>query len=275
MIEETEQRLIKLSNLSHLTELQLQKYFFPFRFYKWKSSFFSKESTASLDLPNKSSLFVYNENNAEPLILSVGFGNTTRVTILKLNLETNQWTKLQSMHFTQSYIKHYVMHGQLYLIGCPTDAFCAIYRWTNDQFRRHVKLSSQVLKKVKDIYFRHDMVIVESFQAQLSFYSSDDVLNARPGLMRTNPPSVVDFAVYKSPISQLLYFVEFIFKRTSLAINFYDISIDKIRDRDGRSELKLKDPIECITKLKALLKTRITKVQASQLMVRSNRKAEI
>lgn len=65
-------------------------------FYKWKTSFFSKESQESVDLPNKSNLFVFNENINEPLIVSIGFDkNTTRVIILKLNPSTNRWSKLQ------------------------------------------------------------------------------------------------------------------------------------------------------------------------------------
>jgi hypothetical protein len=216
-----------------------------------------------VDLPNKNNLFVFNENPAEPLILSIGFGSTTRVVILKLNLETNRWTKLQSMHFKPDYIKHYVVDGKLYLIGCTTDAFCAIYKWTNDHFRRHSKLDSQVFEKIKDIYYQHDIVVMENFQEKLSFYSSDDIVSVRPGLTRDASTNLSNYAIFKSPIHNKMFFVEFIFNKTSIAINFFDLSVDKVKeesDRDGRS---LKDPMTCIKELKAILKTRFVKIQSS------------
>lgn len=95
-----------------------------FRFFKWQTSFFSKESSASMDLPNKSNLFVYNENPDETLILSIGYGNenqSTRVVVFRHDSDSNNWIKLHSMHFKKDYIEHYIIDGKLYLIGCSTD----------------------------------------------------------------------------------------------------------------------------------------------------------
>lgn len=92
-------------------------------FYKWRASFFSKESKELVDIPNKSNLFLVNEGTDSPLLLSIGYGNktqSTRVAVFKHVIETNRWTKMQSMHFKKNYIEYYVADGNLYLIGCST-----------------------------------------------------------------------------------------------------------------------------------------------------------
>lgn len=206
---------------------------------------------------------MFNKNDTEPLILSIGHGNTSRVIILKLNVETNRWVKLQSMHFKQDYIKHYVVDNKLYLIGCSTEVFCAIYEWKSDQFRRQHKLNSQIMDKIRSIYFGNDIVIMERSQNKLSFYTSNDIVNINPGLTRLRPLNVVDYAIYKSLIHQELFYVEFVFNKTSLAVRFYGISIDKRGTVESR-DVKLNNPVECVAQLKALLKARMPKVQSSQ-----------
>lgn len=216
-----------------------------------------------VQIPNKNDLFIFNEDATEPLVLSIGYGNTTKVVISKLNPEFNRWTKLQSMHFKQDYIKHYVVDKQLFLIGCSSEDFCAVYKWTNDQFRRQHKLNSQVVEKIKSVYSRHDIVVMENFHRQISFYSLDDIATLQPGLERSNSVNVADYALYKTPSDHQLFYVEFIFNKTSLAINIFNIGIHKAHGASDRSELKLKDPIECVAKLKSYLKSRIPVVQAS------------
>lgn len=217
-----------------------------------------------LDLPQKSFLFTFNQNSKEPLIISIGFGNASRVMILKLNLETNEWTKLQSMHFKQDNIKHYVIDEQLFLIGCTTDTFCAIYKWTGNQFRRQYKLNANFLDKIKNIYFAHGIVIMEDFHRHLSFHSGDDGINMKPGLTRQNSPNVVEYSLYKSPIHKTPFYVEFIFNITSLRINLYDIIVTEI-GKDVNETLKLPmNPVERVASLKSFLKNRIAKVQSAQ-----------
>jgi hypothetical protein len=208
---------------------------------------------------------VFNENINEPLILSIGLGNTTRVVIMKLNLETNRWVKLQSMHFKQDYIEHYVVDGQLYLIGCSTETFCAIYKWTGSEFRRHVKINGLIFEKIKKISYKHDIVVMESFEKKLSLYTSNDITATQPGLTIAKSSNVVDVALYKSPFDQQLFFVEFLANKTSLAVNFYELSIIKSRDAGDGGDSK--NPIECVARLKALLKNRIPKVQSSHQSV--------
>lgn len=238
-----------------------------FRLYKWKTSFFSKESSESLDLPNKSNLFIYNKGDNEPVILAIGFGNTTHVVVLKLNFGTSRWNKLQSMHFKQDYIKHYVVNDQLFLIGCSTDAFCAIYKWGGSQFRRHQKLSNQVFEKFKEVYYSHDLVVMESPKRKLSFFTFEDLVNMKAGLMHSIPANVASYAIYKSPFDQQLSFAEFIFNKTTLVINFYEIIMEKIHERVETGDATLRNPVECVAKLKTLLKVRMPKVQISQLNV--------
>lgn len=254
------------ASLMFLQQILLYSYF---SYFKWKTSFFSQESHETVDLPVKSNLFVFNENVYEPLILSIGFEkNTTRVIILKLNPTTKRWTKLQSLHFKQDYIEHYVVDGQLYLIGCSTESFCAVYKWTNSQFRRHIKINSRVFEKIRNVNYRHNIIMTENFQNGLTFYSSDDIVGARPALTWKAPPNLVDYTIFESLSNKQLYFVEFIFAKTSLAINFYEMAITRYRGGSDRADGRIKDAVECISRLKAFLKNRIPQIQASHQQVR-------
>lgn len=236
-------------------------------FYKWKASFFSKESQELVDLPNKSEFFIFNEDVNEPLILSIGYGNTTRVVILKLNLQTNRWTKLQSLYFKQDYVRHYVIKGRLYLIGCSSDSFCAIYEWKQSLFRRYIKVNNQIFEKIKRIYYQHGMIITEDHQRNLSLYTTDDIVSVSPVLLLSNPPDVASYAIYKSPVSQKLFYVEFALQKTSMAINFYDITVNKALEITEKSESKHGNSVECVASLKSYLKNRIPTVQSSQNLV--------
>lgn len=223
-----------------------------------------------MDLPYKSEFFIFNENVNEPLILSIGYGNTTRVVILKLNLQTNRWTKLQSLYFKQDYVRHYVIKGRLYLIGCSSDSYCSIYEWKQSLFRRHIKVNNQIFEKIKRIYFQHGIIITEDHQRNLSLYTTDDIVSASPVLLFSSPPDVASYAVYKSPANQKLFYVEFSLLKTTLAINFYDISINKAHEISEKSESKHSDGAECVAKLKSYLKNRISTVQSSQVLVSFN-----
>jgi hypothetical protein len=90
------------------------------------------------------------------------------------------------------------------------------------------KISNQIFEKIKKVYFKHDMVIMESPQRKLSFFSFEDLVSMKPGLVQSLAPSLASYAIYKSPIDQQLSYAEFVFNKTTLGINFYDIFIDKV-----------------------------------------------
>lgn len=168
-----------------------------------------------------------------------------------------------SLHFKQDYIEHYVVDGQLYLIGCSTNTFCAIYKWTRAQFRRYQKINSNIFERLKNVESRYDIVITENFKKQLAFHSTFDIVTSQPGLVR-DPENFVDYAIYKSPISDRLFFVEVIFNgKSSLDINFHKITVSKARDMDERANSRHKDARKCVQELKAALKSRIPLIQFS------------
>lgn len=238
------------------------------RYFKWTSSYFSKESQELIDLPNKSKIFVFKENTSEPLVFAVGISNdTTRIVSLKLNVETNKWSKLHSLYFKKGYIEHYVVNGQLYVIGCSTDAFCAIYKWKRGHFQRHLKITSQVYERIKSVYYQQDIVVVESFQDTLSFFTSDNIVSLQPEFLMAKRVNVADFAIYKSPGGNV-FFVEFLVNKTSLTVNFYKISIEK-RIEEPNEQLAAAKPssLECVAMLKSQLKHRMPTVQALQQKV--------
>jgi hypothetical protein len=247
--------------------LKFVKIFNNFRYYRWSTSFFDKVYSETFDLPNKNKLFIYNQGDKNPLILAIGYGNTTHVVILNLNLDTNRWTKLQSMHFKQDYIKHYVVDKKLYLIGCSTDAFCAIYKWDGLHFRRHLKLSNQVYQKIRNVHYNHDLVITENPKRKLSFFTFNDLASMKPGLVRTIHPNVSTYAIFKSKTDQKLSYAEFIFNKTVLEMKFYQIGVEKVEERVEVGDAMLQNPVECVAKLKTILKSRMPKVQGSQLNV--------
>lgn len=86
----------------------------------------------------------------------------------------------------------------------------------------------------------------------------------KPGLERSIPVNTASYAIYKSPFDQQLSFAEFIFNKTTLVINFYDVVMEKIHERAETGDATLKNPVECVAKLKAMLKVRMPKVQSSQ-----------
>lgn len=202
----------------------------------------------------------------EPLILSIGSENTTtRVVVLKLDLATNRWKKQQSLHFKQEHVKNYESNGQLYLIGCSSEAFCAIYKWKQSQFRRHQKVNNKIFESIKKVNGGHGVIIVEKFDRTLSFLTTDNIVE--PSLELVIPSDTVDYAVVKSEANKNLYYVEFMMNKTSLTINLYEISFVKTLRDANKPATKVKDVIECIAKLKSRLKNRFPSVQSSHQKV--------
>lgn len=241
-----------------------------FSFYKWENSFFSQKSREFIDPPVESELYIYNEANSEPLVLSIGNGNITRVVALKLELKNNRWTKLQSLHFKQNNIQHYIVKDQLYLIGCSTDLFCGIYKWNNKQFRRRLKINSQFFEATKEIHFQRDVVILESFEKKLSLYLDDDVINPQPSAVFTESVTG-NYAIFSSPILHQLFLVDFALQNTTLGIRFYRLSFRNVKGMERSSPTTNEDPQECIRELKLKLKSRMPDIQGLQNMVRAGR----
>ena len=186
---------------------------------------------------------------------------------MSLNFETSRWTKLQSMHFKKDFIKHYVVDNKLYLIGCSTDAFCAVYKWDGAHFRRHQKLDNRVYEKIQKIHYKHDIVITESPEKKLSLFTLDNLASMKPGIVKSLMPEVNTYAILKSRYDQKISYVEFIFNETILEIDFYEMHIEKVHERAETEDSLLVNPIECVAKLKSILKNRMSKVQKSQLNV--------
>ena len=101
-------------------------------------------------------------------------------------------------------------------------------------------------------------------------YTTDDIVSASPVLLIDNPQDVASYAIYKSPVDEKLFYVEFSLLKTTLAINFYDISMNKAHEIIAKSESKHGNGVECVNKLKSYLKNRLPAVQASQVLVRNN-----
>ncbi|CRL02513.1 CLUMA_CG015260, isoform A [Clunio marinus] len=232
--------------------------------YKWRATFFTNESEESADLPSKSDLFVYNTNTTEPLVILIGIGEINQIIVLKILHKRNKWKKLQRMQFKRSFIKCIVNKGNLYMIGCSTETYCAIYKWTNSQFRRYQKLSSQIQEKIKDIKFGHDIIVMENNERMMSFYTSPDFIGLRSALSRVNSLDHFDFTLFKMSTSQNLYFVDFLFNKTSFEINFYDVSEEhsKAISSERSNSASSPKPLKCVTNLKTILKNRILMVQS-------------
>lgn len=111
------------------------------------------------------------------------------------------------------------------------------------------------------------MIITEDHQRNLSLFTTDDIISAPPVLLFTYPSDVASYAIYKSPANQKLFYVEFSLKPSILAINFYDVSINKAHETTEKSESKHGNGVECIANLKSYLKSRIPTVQSSQVLV--------
>ncbi|XP_070500855.1 uncharacterized protein fs(1)M3 [Chironomus tepperi] len=236
-------------------------------FYTWHNSYFSKESTEQTELPNKSNLFVFNESANETIILSIGYGSgnqSTQVTTFRHDKQANRWKKPQKMQFKKDYIEHFSIHDKLYLIGCATDSFCAIYKWSGSHFQRHLKISSSVFEIIKSIYSRHNIIIIENFQNKLSLYSRSNIIGIKAGLVRSKTDDISEYTLYKSREGHL-YFVEIAKNETSMRARFYEMSIIEVADVKGvRSEEKDIDPIECVMQLKASMKNRVGGIKSSE-----------
>ncbi|CAH1722500.1 unnamed protein product [Chironomus riparius] len=241
-------------------------------FYTWHNSYFSKESTEQAELPNKSDLFVFNESVNETLILSIGYGlgnQSTQVVTFRHDKQSNRWKKLQKMHFKNDYIEHFSIHEKLYIIGCSTDSFCAIYKWSGSNFLRHQKISSSVFEIIKTIYSRHNIIIIENFQNKLSLYSRSDIIGIKAGLVRSKSNDISEYTVYKSREGHL-YYVEIAKNETSMRASFYEMSITEVAHVKGtRSDAKDIDPIECVMQLKASMKNRVGGIKSSERNAKS------
>ncbi|CAO1435514.1 unnamed protein product [Diamesa serratosioi] len=228
--------------------------------YKWYNSIFSVMGTELLNIPNKNKLLIFNENKTSAPILSVvGFGNEKSNTIVVLlTIEKNRLKKLQSMNFKQEYVEQYVLNETLYLIGCSTESFCAIYQWNDNVFQRHSKLNNQVFGQIKRIYSRYSIVITENFEKQILFHTDYNIIASTPKLIVNDAKSV--FSLYMS-FSKKLYFIEYLLDKTSLIINFYEMKIENAITDDNVGAHGT-NPLECINKLKTLLKQRILKIHS-------------
>lgn len=188
---------------------------------------------------------------------------------LKLDLATGRFTKLQVLYFEKYSLQHYIIKGQLYLIGCSTDSYCAIYKWNNGQFRRRQKIRREFLNTVKRIFFHNDIVVVEKCEKKLSLVLNDDLTNPDTSFSVLPDSPTDDFAIFKSPLLQQLFLVHFALKKTDLAVNFYSLSLHKTNANMERSDSNLDDPKECTKQLKLRLKSRMPQIQSVQQLVRS------
>jgi len=139
--------------------------------------------------------------------------------------------------------------------------FCAIYKWKNGLFQRQHKLNNKVFDRLKSIYSKHDFIITQSRQRELSFYSSNDIIRIEPGLVRQISKDVSDYAIFKSQQGDTFY-VEIKLSETPIEISMYEIIVQS-DEREATGERAF-DPIRCIASLKNQLKNRLPKVQSSQ-----------
>lgn len=191
--------------------------------------------------------------------------------------------KLQSMNFKQEYVEQYVINETLYLIGCSTEckcnflspylyrliskpsclAFCAIYQWNDNYFQRHSKLNNQVFGQIKRIYSRYNIVITENYEKQILFHTDYNIIASTPKLIVNDARAV--FSLYSS-FNKKKYFIEYLLDKTSLIINFYEMTIENANNDETVGQI---NPLECIHKLKSLLKHRILKIHSIKSTVRN------
>lgn len=236
--------------------------------YKWETSFFSRKSLDIIDFPSRNNLFGVDEKSNGPLVLSVGYGNTTQVIVFQLEVQTGRLTKLQSLHFKQNYAEHFVNKRRLFLIACSTESFCAVYKWNAGQFRRYFKISSQVLKKIARIEYQHDFVILHNYDHSLQLFATENIVQSRQGLFLEGTNEKSEYAICKSKSSsnqQSSYFVDFNVKDSALVISFREILL--VETLQSSPNLK-PDARNCSRELKSYLKQRISQVQASHQLVR-------
>lgn len=237
---------------------------FIFSFYRWKTSFFAEETKVVIDFPNNSDMFVFN-NGDEKIIILESFEGDRRVVIFQLDTSKSALMRLQNMFLKQDHVKHFVINNNLFLIACTTEAFCAVYKWTNMQFRRHRKLSSQALESVKDIRSRHGLVLVEDFSNKISFYvREDDVISSEPGLIVNK--TMTDYDIFSVESNDKLYFAFFNVTDDDLVIKFHEIDISPSATEPRI--VKMEDPVDCVGNLKMNLKNRFINVDRSRKIVR-------
>lgn len=203
--------------------------------------------------------------NADNLVILESFENPATVLVFRINTLNGKLSKLQIIFLKQNNVEHYVIDGNLYLIACTTQSFCAVYKWTNLQFRRHRKLSAQVFEKVKSIYSRHDLVVVEdSLDNLLKIHSrEEDVLTTDAGL--AVPNDFNEFLFYKSEPSRKVFFVDAKFTEKELLINFREIL--KMENNFESRSAAPENPAISIVELKEQLRQRIVNVGKSKTMV--------
>lgn len=231
------------------------------RFLRWKTSFFAEESREIIDLPNNSRMFLYNVNG-EDLIILESFESKARIVVFRIETTKGFVTKLQSMFLKKNHVEHFLIDRKLYLVACTTEMFCAVYKWTNLQFRRHRKLSSQIFENVKEIRSKHDLVIVEDSANNLLFHvREDDVVSSTPSLII--PKNTSDYLIYKDKMDRI-YFVDANFTEDKLLMNFHEIELANLfESREAIPD----NPVECIAELKENLKMRFSNVGKSRTLV--------
>lgn len=210
-------------------------------------------------------MFTYNIRGDNIIILQ-SLENPATVLVFRIDTSNGKLSKLQNIFLKQNNVEHYVIDGELYLIACTTQTFCAVYKWTNLQFRRHRKLNANVFENVKSIYSYNDLVFVEDKSKNLQFYArEEDVASSKSGL--TIPKNFNEFLVYHSTFSERLYFVDANFTDKQLVINYREIvrgdNNFESRDADA-AEI---NPISFVTELKEQLKARIMDVGKTKTMV--------
>lgn len=137
-------------------------------------------------------------------MIAISLGNIIRVVAMKVNIQTSQLTLLQSINFKKTNIHHFQINGDLYLLGCTGETFCAVYKWIHHQFRRQNKLSMEMLDKIKKIHFGHDIVIVEDTERNLLFQSIGAGVNMHTGTYRSNTTDDPQYVIYKSALHENL-----------------------------------------------------------------------
>ena len=108
------------------------------------------------------------------------------------------------------------------------------------------------------MYSRYNIVITENFEKQILFHTDYNIIASTPKLIVNDAKSV--FSLYSS-FDKKLFFIEYLLDRTSLIINFYEMTTE-IANNDETVSAHRTNPLECIHKLKSLLKQRILKIHS-------------
>jgi hypothetical protein len=156
-----------------------------------------------------------------------------------------------------------------FLIFFDISAFCGIYKWSDTQFQRQLKISNHVLEMIKSVSSNHNLIMVENFNNHLSFYTSSDILDVKPGAVVVKSSDVYKNLIYRS-MNNKLFYTEVKLNDTSIAISFEEINL--IKKSSDRANSVIDDPIECVKFLKMSLKNRLSKVKSSEQSVSLNSK---